>query len=251
VITTWYYGLALHHDHARREEIAMTDEAQALIAQLLAMLAAQEDRPVLFLHVVYSDGGFDLLSVPKRPPRAQSDTEEAIVAVLRRAEGPLKGSAIARRAGRKYNGHFRERLSRLTADGTLERDEDGYFLPESDETPAPHAGAEEVTGLDEQILGVLRKAEKPLTPEAIARRAGQAVPVTSYFRSRLTLLRGRGVITRLPGGGWWIAARAAPPHDDDTPRTAGPRLTEQQLAARIEAARAARAAQANGHPARP
>jgi hypothetical protein len=117
----------------------MTDEAQALIAQLLAMLAAQEDRPVLFLHVVYSDGGFDLLSVPKRPPRAQSDTEEAIVAVLRRAEAPLKGSAVARRSGRKYNGHFRERLSRLVADGTLERDEDGYFLPEREEAPAPRA----------------------------------------------------------------------------------------------------------------
>jgi hypothetical protein len=218
---------------------AAPDGVPQLVGRIVA-LALQEGRAVS-VEAAASGALTVAVAPPPAPPALpHAECEEAIIKVMEKAERALKGSAIASRCGKKYTGHFRECLGRLEADGTLTHDEEGYRLAgQRAEPPPPHAEAEEVTTLDGQILGVLRKAEKPLTPEAIARRAGQAVPVTSYFRSRLTRLRVRGVITRLPGGGWWMADRGAPPHDDE--------LTEQQLAARIAEARSAKAAEMNGH----
>lgn len=52
----------------------------------------------------------------------------AIVAVMETAEKPLKGSAIARRADRKYNPHFRRTLGQMRRAGILRATPDGYWL---------------------------------------------------------------------------------------------------------------------------
>jgi hypothetical protein len=54
-------------------------------------------------------------------------TEQAVVDVLASAASPLKGEAIARRAGKNYSGHFRGVLAVLLANGVLIY-EDGYWL---------------------------------------------------------------------------------------------------------------------------
>lgn len=103
---------------------------EAILGAVRQALVAAGDRVPLFLHILYSDSTSDVVTMPKqtsRPPNP-TEAEEAILAVLRRAERPLKGSAIASRAGKRYTGHFRESLARLTADGTLLHDEDGYRL---------------------------------------------------------------------------------------------------------------------------
>lgn len=60
--------------------------------------------------------------------QAQPGTVRAILDVMGTAEKPLKGEAIARRAGKKYNPHFRRTLSQLKREGTLRAVEGGYWL---------------------------------------------------------------------------------------------------------------------------
>lgn len=74
---------------------------------------------------------------PALPPEPRlSDTERAVVAALRAAGRPLKGSAVARRMGREYNPHFRGLLATLVRLGVLVRGEDGYE-PRATRTGAP------------------------------------------------------------------------------------------------------------------
>jgi len=62
--------------------------------------------------------------------RTLTRTMQAIVDVLRTAEAPLKGAAIARRARKTWNGHFRGVLAQMQTgdDPILIRVDDGYWL---------------------------------------------------------------------------------------------------------------------------
>ena len=66
-------------------------------------------------------------------PRADTPdltpTAEAILRVLERAEKPLKGSAIASRAGLGYTPHFRSLLANLVEAGRVEKPASGGYWP--------------------------------------------------------------------------------------------------------------------------
>jgi hypothetical protein len=74
------------------------------------------------------------LSLPEMtlatPPEANTgDVASQILAVLAEADRPLKGQAIASRAGRKFNSHFKQTLAQLKRDGEVVLVADGYTLP--------------------------------------------------------------------------------------------------------------------------
>jgi hypothetical protein len=69
---------------------------------------------------------------------ATSAVEAAILSTLARAERPLKGGAIAARAGRRYHGYFRQCLSRLKRAGRIRLLADGYW---DAGRPVPDRGA--------------------------------------------------------------------------------------------------------------
>jgi hypothetical protein len=123
----------------------------AALEQLRAALARTGGRRPILLEVIYSDGTVDRLSVPgalsspTTPPPDTSparqtgqtlpvevnggEVERAILDVLARAERPLKGSAIASRAGRRASSYFRETLTRLVRSGVLVKPPGGgYWL---------------------------------------------------------------------------------------------------------------------------
>jgi hypothetical protein len=60
---------------------------------------------------------------------AGGDVASQILAVLAEADRPLKGQAIAARAGRKFNSHFKQVLAQLKRDGEVVLVADGYTLP--------------------------------------------------------------------------------------------------------------------------
>lgn len=67
----------------------------------------------------------DQTDTPDRP----AGTRQRILDALAAAAGPLKGEAVARRAGKRYNGYFREVLAGMVRDGLLVRTDEGYRLP--------------------------------------------------------------------------------------------------------------------------
>jgi len=74
------------------------------------------------------------LSLPEISLQAPSvrnagDVVSQILAVLAEADRPLKGQAIATRAGRKFNSHFKQVLAQLKRDGEVVLVADGYTLP--------------------------------------------------------------------------------------------------------------------------
>lgn len=61
--------------------------------------------------------------------RNGADVASVVVQVLQRSSRPLKGAAIARRAGKPYTPHFRTVLSRLVKDGIVRKvSGSGYWL---------------------------------------------------------------------------------------------------------------------------
>jgi hypothetical protein len=59
-----------------------------------------------------------------------AELRDVILGVLADADGPLKTSAIARRAGRKYDGHFRRTIKTMRDAGEIALTPDGnYTLP--------------------------------------------------------------------------------------------------------------------------
>ena len=60
---------------------------------------------------------------------AGGDVASQILDVLAEADRPLKGQAIATRAGRKFNSHFKQVLAQLKRDGEVVLVADGYTLP--------------------------------------------------------------------------------------------------------------------------
>jgi hypothetical protein len=114
--------------------------AAALEALRTALAKSQGRRPA-FLQLLYPDGTADLLplSSPILPENTSSrpatnvnrlsEMEETVLGVLLRAEKPLKGSAIASRAGVRYSSHIRQVLSELVQKGKLIRAPQGGYWP--------------------------------------------------------------------------------------------------------------------------
>jgi hypothetical protein len=80
----------------------------------------------LVVHLIYPDGRTELITLPSdtMPANRQSaevqqvvpelsEREKAALAVLARADQPLKGRTVATRAGIRYTSHFREMMSGL------------------------------------------------------------------------------------------------------------------------------------------
>jgi len=58
-----------------------------------------------------------------------SDREQAVLRVLAKGEGPLKGCTVATRAGLRYNSHFRDVMSELKEKGLVMVDGDRRYWP--------------------------------------------------------------------------------------------------------------------------
>jgi hypothetical protein len=124
------------------------DPLTAALVEALRAALAQPDRRLVFvqLQLVYSDATTQLFSLPGPsvanpvcdPPatRVATDTERAILAVLERAERPLKARTIASRArvlgfSLEYGSHLRRTLAAMVKpeDGRLVYvGRDGYWL---------------------------------------------------------------------------------------------------------------------------
>lgn len=69
---------------------------------------------------------------PGGPDAPAADIASQILDVLGRADRPLKGRAIAARAGRPYSGQFRQKLSELKEAGDIRLTPEGYALADDD-----------------------------------------------------------------------------------------------------------------------
>jgi hypothetical protein len=118
------------------------DPTVALALEALrAALAHSQGRRPSFLQLLYADGRTETFPLPtdtidgsSSSPRADkihraSETEDAILRVLARAEKPLKGTAIATRAGLSYSSHLREALAEMVRNGRLIRGPQGGYWP--------------------------------------------------------------------------------------------------------------------------
>ena len=108
----------------------------ARLLEQLQVLADQGDEPIV-LYVVCRSGLSHLLTLSGlkgNMPRTEAATpadsvvplvaglgerEKAVLRVLERAERPLKGRAVAVRAGLNYTSHFRELMSGLVQAGLV------------------------------------------------------------------------------------------------------------------------------------
>jgi hypothetical protein len=120
--------------------------AAALEAFRIALAKSQGRRPA-FLQLLWPDGKIDTYSLdgmmpaagpdakgePVKPPL--SDREKAVLAVLAKAERPMKGCTVATRAGLKYNSHFRDVMSELKEKRLVIVDGDRRYWPA--DRPAP------------------------------------------------------------------------------------------------------------------
>jgi hypothetical protein len=61
-------------------------------------------------------------------PHERTETEQAILDVLAECARPLKGEAVARRGGRRFNAHFSKVLAQLVRSGEVLKTGDGYWL---------------------------------------------------------------------------------------------------------------------------
>jgi hypothetical protein len=95
--------------------------------------------------------------MPGQPPL--TPTMRLIVGVLTGAERPLKGQAIARRAGKNYCGYFRTALARLSERGIIVVGPDGYEIG---------------TGLPGQPAPTPDEENDPLTEQQLAGRIAAA-----------------------------------------------------------------------------
>ncbi len=126
----------------------MDPAVAAALAALRAAVANCHGRRPSFLQLLYPDGTAELIPFPPREAvlptvevtpqgtRVPTSTERAILAVLERAEKPLKAQAIVSRARRlgfdlEYNPYLRRVLSAMVKpeDGRLVYvGRDGYWL---------------------------------------------------------------------------------------------------------------------------
>ncbi|MGE3809175.1 MAG: hypothetical protein AB7K24_31305 [Gemmataceae bacterium] len=72
----------------------------------------------------------DLTQLAPQLPEVRSRIETSVVDVLRLAQQPLKGRAIAFRAGWRFSSHLRQVLARMVQAGVIASTPDGYSLPE-------------------------------------------------------------------------------------------------------------------------
>jgi hypothetical protein len=121
----------------------------ALEALRLALAKCQGRRPS-FLQLLYPDGTIEQYglcegSMAGKPADATDETvrlelterERSVLAVLARAERPLKGRTIATRAGIRYNSHFRDVMSGLKERKLVVSDEERRYWPADRPWPTP------------------------------------------------------------------------------------------------------------------
>jgi hypothetical protein len=106
----------------------MDSLASAAFEAFRAALAKNQGRRPLLLQVFWADGTIDTYGlngiVPGNTPplkaeratRELSERETAVMDVLGKASKPLKGQAIALRAGIRYNGRFRSMMAKMVED---------------------------------------------------------------------------------------------------------------------------------------
>jgi hypothetical protein len=63
-------------------------------------------------------------------PQVGTDLAQQILDTMRLLDKPLKGRAIASRAGRQYTSHFRRILTDLREAGSIILTDEGYALPD-------------------------------------------------------------------------------------------------------------------------
>ena len=114
---------------------ALRDAVRARRGQRLGSVFLQ-------VQVSYADGHIELhqLAITSKPTPATSAAaepvrldltkrEKAVLAVLARAERPLKGVSIAKRARIRYNSHFRDVMSGLRERGLVILDAEHHYWP--------------------------------------------------------------------------------------------------------------------------
>lgn len=139
--------------------------------------------------------------------RQWTGTEEAIIAVLKEADKPLKAAAIAVRAGYEFTDYFRRLVYRLVKANII-RQVDGRYYELAPTAPPSSLELRETTATHDAILLVLAEAEKPLKRGAIARRA--QAKNNSHFFTRLRELCKAGRVIPCDGYTYWLAERPMP-----------------------------------------
>jgi hypothetical protein len=92
-------------------------------------------RTALRLVIVFTDQEQVRLLLPPPGPIAAeqppAELRQQILQTLADADRPLKSSAVAARAGRKFDGHFRRVMKQLREAGEIHQDDAGnYSLPD-------------------------------------------------------------------------------------------------------------------------
>src|SRR5205814_766494 len=149
-----------------RQAMTTDERLAAILPHLAALAAAGEPLDVALL----LNGSQVRLTVAGQNAQADcqvhvplSPTMKRIVEVLRAADRPLKGGAVAARAGKNYCGYFRTALTECVRRGVALLLDDGYWLADANRpAPTPQAG---------QVEG---RAERPLTDDELAQRIAAA-----------------------------------------------------------------------------
>jgi hypothetical protein len=114
-------------------EAALVDAASRFVHERMPLASCKE----LVLKLIGAGGvavdlTLDLRGAPPPGQEIRSPMEVSIMDVLRLARLPLKGRAIAFRAGWRFSSHFRQVLARLVQTKVIANTPDGYCLPDKE-----------------------------------------------------------------------------------------------------------------------
>jgi hypothetical protein len=127
------------------------------IAAVFDLLRDAQGRRPVFVWVAWSDGSLELHTLPGSPvltppvstgqtgsvaADTPSDIEAALLRVIDRAEKPLKGRAVAARAGLAYNSHLRQVLAGLRRRERIVLAPGGGYWPAGRPVPPGHDPAD-------------------------------------------------------------------------------------------------------------
>lgn len=128
----------------------MDPTVAAALAALRDALAKSQGRRPSFLQLLWPDGRVDTYALdgmlPEHTSSAKStpvplelsEREKSVLKAMEKIEKPLKGQAIARRAGLSYNPNFRRLMSGLMQKGLIiPGPQGGYWLASR---PLPEGG---------------------------------------------------------------------------------------------------------------
>jgi hypothetical protein len=119
------------------------DPVLAALIEALKVALAQTERRALFVQVLYSDSTSQLIPLPSTVNIPEENTvpqgtdgrplggrrRAAVLSALENAEKPLKGTALAARAGVRYDSHFRELMGELIREEkVIHAPRGGYWL---------------------------------------------------------------------------------------------------------------------------